>query len=143
MTTGIQSSMKHSRNKLFDFLPQIDINSFFINRTDKTEIRDNILSLDPLKSIGPNSILTKISGLLSNDISTQFTELLNFSFFEGVFTSLLKTWKVIPICKKKSQINCSNYRTISLLSNIDKIPERIMYNHLYEFLEFINLIYSL
>ena len=63
--------MKYSRNKFFDFLPQININSFFINPTDKTEIK-NILSLDPLRSSGPNSIPIKILKLLSNDISTQF-----------------------------------------------------------------------
>ena len=142
VATGIKSLIKYSRNKFFDFLPQININTFFINPTDKTEIK-NILSLDPLRSIGPNSIPTKILKLLSNDISTQFAELFNLSFSEGVFPSILKTCKVIPIYKKDSQLNCSNYRPISLLSNIDKILERIMYNRLYKFLETNNLIYSL
>ena len=81
--------------------------------------------------------------LLSNDISTQFAELFNLSFSEDVFPSILKTCNVIPIYKKDSQLNCSNYRPISLLSNIDKILERIMYNRLYKFLETNNLIYSL
>ena len=143
VATGIKSSMKYSRNKFFDFLPQININSFFIKPTDKTEIKNIILSLDPLKSIGPNSIPTKILKLLSNHISTQFAELFNLSFSEGVFLSILKTCKVIPIYKKDSQLNCSNYRPIPLLSNIDKILERIMYNRLYKFLETNNLIYSL
>ena len=143
VATGIKSLIKYSRNKFFDFLPQININTFFINPTDKTEIKNIILSLDPLRSIGPNSIPTKILKLLSNDISTQFAELFNLSFSEGVFPSILKTCKVIPIYKKDSQLNCSNYRPISLLSNIDKILERIMYNRLYKFLETNNLIYSL
>ena len=43
---------------------------FFINPTDKSEIKNIILSLDPQKSIVPNSILTKILKPLSNDIST-------------------------------------------------------------------------
>ena len=51
--------------------------------------------------------------------------------------------KVISIFKKESKLKCSNYRSISLLSNIDKILERIMYNRLYEFLESKNLIYDL
>ena len=143
VATGIKSSIKYSRNKFFDFLPQININSFFINPTDKTEIKNIILSLDPLRAIGPNSIPIKILKLLRNDISTQFAELFNLSFSEGVFLSILKTCKVIPIYKKDSQLNCSNYRPISLLSNIDKILERIMYNRLYKFLEINNLIYSL
>ena len=44
VVTGIQSSIKHSRNKLFDFLPQTDIKSFLINPTDKLEI-ENIFCL--------------------------------------------------------------------------------------------------
>ena len=107
VATGIKSSIKYSRNKFFDFLPQININSFFINPTDKTEIKNIILSLDPLRSIGPNSIPTKILKLLSNDISTQFAELFNLSFSEGVFPSIRKTCKVVPIYKKDSQLNCS------------------------------------
>ena len=59
VATGIKSSIKYSRNKLFDFLPQINTNSFFIDPTDKTQIKNIILSLDPLKSIGPNSIPKK------------------------------------------------------------------------------------
>ena len=123
VATGIQSSIKHSRNKFFDFLPQIDINSFFINSTDKNEIK-NILSYDSLKSIGPNSIPTKILKLLSKDVSTLFTELLNVSFPESVFPSIIKTYKVIPIYKKDSQLNFSNYQPISLLS---KIHQRIKF----------------
>ena len=109
VATSIKSSIKYSRNKSFDFLPQINMNSFFINPTDKTEIKSIILPLDPLKSISPNSVATKILKLLSNDISTQFPELFNLSFSEGVFPSKLKTCTVIPIYKKDSQLNCSNY----------------------------------
>ena len=143
VATGITSSINYSRNKFFDFLPQININSFFINPTDKTEIKNIILSLDSLRSIGLNSIPTEILKLLSNGISTQFAELFNLSFSEGVFPSILKTCKVIPIYKKDSQLNCSNYRPISLLSNIGKILERIVYYRLDKFLETNNLIYSL
>ena len=39
VVTGIQSSIKYFRDKFFDFLHQIDINRFFINPTDKTEIK--------------------------------------------------------------------------------------------------------
>ena len=115
MATAIESSIKYSRNKFFDFLPQIKINSFFINPTDKTEIKNIILPLDLLRSIGPNSIPTKILKLLSIDISIQFAELLNLSFSEGIFPSILKIYKVIPTYRKDSQLNCSNYRLISLL----------------------------
>ena len=51
-----------------------------------------------------------------------------------VFPSVLKTAKVVPVFKKDSKLNCSNYCPISLLSNIEKILEKPMYKRLYTFL---------
>ena len=45
----------------------------------------------------------------------------------GVFPSVLKTAKVVPVFKKDSKLDYSNYRPISLLSNIEKILEKFMY----------------
>ena len=61
----------------------------------------------------------------------------------GVFPSVLKTAKVVPVFKKDSKLNYSNYRPISLLSNIEKILEKLMYKRLYAFLDYNNIIYDL
>ena len=61
----------------------------------------------------------------------------------GVFPSLLKTAKVVPVFKKDSKLDYSNYRPISLLSNIEKILEKLMYKRLYTFLNNNNIIYNL
>ena len=52
----------------------------------------------------------------------------------GVFPSVLKTAKVVPVFKKDSKLHYSNYQTSSLLSNIEKILEKLMYKRLYTFL---------
>ena len=61
----------------------------------------------------------------------------------GVFPSVLKTAKVVPVFKKDSKLDYSNYRPISLLSNIEKILEKLMYKWLYTFLNNNNIIYNL
>ena len=111
--------------------------------TDKSEIENIISSLDSNKSVGPNSIPTKILKLLKNDISSQLSEIFYISFSPGVFPSILKTAKVIPVHKKDSKLDFSNYIPISLLSNDEKILERLMYNRIYKFLSDNNLMYSL
>ena len=73
VANDIQSSIRYSKNSFHDFLPPININSFFLNLTDKIEVKNKILFLNPLKSIGPNCIPTKILKLLINDVSSQFT----------------------------------------------------------------------
>ena len=61
----------------------------------------------------------------------------------GVFPSVLKTGKVVPVFKKDSKLDYNNYRPISLLSNVEKILEKFMYKRLYSFLNSNNIIYNL
>ena len=64
------------------------------------------------------------------------------SILTGVFPSVLKTAKVVPVFKKYSKLDYSNYCPISLLSNTEKILEKLMYKRLYTFLSN-NIIYNL
>ena len=50
---------------------------------------------------------------------------------------------MIPLHKKYSNLGCNNYRSISLLSNIGKIIEKLLHERLYSFLEQNNSIYDL
>ena len=130
----IQSSIRFSKKKYY-YLPPLNIESFFITPTDSIEVSNTISSLNHNNSDGPNSIPIKILTLLSKDISDQLAILFNQSFSSGIFPSILKISKIIPIYKKGSKLERSNYRLISLLSNIDKILERLMYNRLCNCLE--------
>ena len=67
----------------------------------------------------------KILKLLKNDISRELNDIFNMSFSTGQFSSVLKIAKVIPIHKKQSKVDYINYRPLSILSNIDKIIERL------------------
>ena len=96
---------------------------FFISPTDEKEIILSISSLKSNKSSGPYSIPTKILQLVKNDNGKPLSDIINLSFSTGQFPSKLKTAKVIPIFKKDYPLECSNYRPISLFSNIDKFFE--------------------
>ena len=98
--------------------------------------------LNSNKSSGPNRIPYRILFLLKNDISKQLADLFNLSFMTGVFPSVLKTAKVVPVFKKDSKLDYRNYRPISLLSNIEKILEKRMYKRLYTLLNNNNIIYN-
>ena len=88
----------------------------------------NIISfLNSSKASDPNSIPYRIFFLLKNEISKQLADLFNLSFMTGIFPSLLKTAKVVPVFKKDSKLDYSNYRPISLLSNIEQILEKPMH----------------
>ena len=81
--------------------------------------------------------------LLQLDIAKPLIQLINLSFSIGKFPAMLKVAKVIPVFKKDSQLECCNYQPISLLSNIDKIIEKLMYSRVIKFLDNCNSIYPL
>ena len=95
--------------------------SFIITSANKEEIYKIISSLNRNKSCGPNSIPTKGLHLLQEQISNHLATICNLSFSTGAFPSLLKTAKVIPVHEKKSKLEVSKYKPISLLTNTDKI----------------------
>ena len=126
-------NIKHSNKRFSDFLKNRARNSFFSSPTDKDEIALIISLLDSTKSVGPNSIPTEILKLLKNNNSCQIVDILNMSFTSGVFPSALKLAKVIPIHKKDSKLDFSSYRPISVLSNLDKILEKLMNTKIVKF----------
>ena len=71
-------------------------------------------------------------------------EIINISFATGIYADILKIAKVIPTFKNKGdQLHVMNYRPISLLSNINKIFEKLVYSRIYSFLNLHNCIYEL
>ena len=68
---------------------------------------------------------------------------LSFIFMTVFFPSVLKTAKSVTVSKRDSKLNCSNYPTISLLSNIAKMLEKPISKRLYTFLNNSSIIYSL
>ena len=51
--------------------------------------------------------------------------MINKCISQGSFPDCLKIAQVIPVYKKGSKTNCSNYRPISLLSPLSKIFEKL------------------
>ena len=95
------------------------------------------------KSSGPNNIRYKILSLLKKDISKQLADLFNVVLSSGAFPLLLKIAKVVPVYKKYSKLDCHNYCPISLLSNVEKMLEKLMYKRVYQFLTENNIICDL
>ena len=118
--------------------------SFFLSPINKNKILSIISSLNRNKYVGPNSILTKILKLLKDETSSHISGIYNIFFSMNVFPSvLLKTAKVTSLRKNDSKLDCSNYRQISLLPNIAKILEKLIYNIFTTLLNDNNLIHPL
>ena len=117
--------------------------NFLFRSVDTAEIILIIDSFDN-KSSEPHSIPTEIMKMIKNNISHPLKEIINMSFATGIYPDKLKIAKVIPIFKNKGEILIiPNYRPISLLSNVNKIFEKLIYSRLSGFLNLHNCIYEL
>ena len=114
-----------------------------LKQTSISEIEEIISKLDTTKGTGPNSIPQELLKSIKSSIAKPLSNLFNMSFSEGKCPSFLKLSSVLPIYKKDSKLIVANYRPISLLSNINKILEKLMFNRMYSFLESNKCIYGL
>ena len=135
--------MKYLNKYFSNYLSNETSITIFLKPTDKEEIANIMSSLNSNKVSGPNSIPYRKLFLLENKNSKQLVDLFNLSFMTSVFSSVLETAKVVSVFKKDSKLDYSNYCPISLLSNIEKILEKLMYKRLYTFLNKNNVIYNL
>ena len=133
----------HPGSKHFSAYLQNPLQSNFTFRpTDTVEVMSIIDSLGS-ESSGPFSIPTGIFQFLKANLCHPLTAIINMSFVTGIYPDQLKIAKVIPVFKKGDKLLVSNYRPISLLSNINKIYEKLVYKRLYSFLNIHNCIYEL
>ena len=90
--------------------------------------------MDSSKSTGDSSIPKQLMNLIPRELAYPLTHLINLTFQTGIYPSTLKIVKVIQIFKNKgSNIDINNYRTISLLYNVDKMFEKLVHTRLNSF----------
>ena len=98
------------------------------------EVLDLLKCIDTSKATGPDGISPKLLHEAGASIVPSLTKLINLSLTK---CKVPKDWKlanVIPLFKKGDKHNTNNYRPVSLLSCVNKILERIVFKHLYNYL---------
>ena len=121
--------------------------------TSNSSATENCIILEPCSG---NEIFDIIKGLknsttsdfnvtalkyINEHIHDVFLDVINASLTQGIFPTMLKCAKVIPVFKSGKKSLVSNYRPISLLSVFSKVYEKVMYARVLNFLETNNSIY--
>ena len=92
-----------------------------------------INSLKSKYSSGVDNISTKLLKVVTDIIAQPLAHIVNQSLMTGVFPDRMKIARVIPLYKKGDPSIVDNYRPISLLSVISKLPVKVMYEIRYLF----------
>ena len=139
----IREKIPQTRRNFRSYLKNRTTSSLFFKPISQEDVVNIIKSLDPTKSTGPFSLSSRIINILLYEIADILKDIFNLSLQTGIFPKSLKHVKVVPIYKNKgSPYEVSNYRPISLLSNIEKIFEKLVYARVISFLDSKNILFK-
>ena len=137
---GKNDQQKIDFNKINNNIKLNQKHSLVLYDTSPQEISTIISQLKNKNSEGPDEIPVNVLKKINNSVSPIISYLINKSIRNGIYPDCLKTAKVIPLFKAGDPFDPGNYRPISLLSIINKIFEKALYNRLLNFLETNNII---
>lgn len=107
--------------------------NFFLAPVTHEEVFREILRLKPSPSCGFDNLSAKLLRNCAEEITLPLTSMINNSFQSGVFPSILKVAKCIPLYKKNEPTLAENYRPLSILSTFSKLFEKLFCARLLSF----------
>ena len=93
------------------------------------------MSLDGSKAIPVGNIPTDMLKQAIDIHLPIMTQIINMSIDNNCYPDDLKLAEVSPVFKKKNDLAKENYRSVSVLSHVSKIFERIMYQQIEDFMK--------
>jgi hypothetical protein len=110
-------------------------NTMYLSPVNIHEVHKILKNLKTKHSYGFYKLPPHLIKECAYQLAFPYTILINQSFEQGVFPTLLKQTVIKPVHKKQNKSDPNNYRPIALLSTSSKIYERAMYNRVIKFCE--------
>ena len=95
------------------------------------EVEFTLKALPIGKATSPDGVSNRLLHEIAREVSLPVTSLFNYSLNCGVVPDCFKESHVCPILKGGGPAIAFNYRPVSLLSNLDKSLERLIFKHIY------------
>ena len=121
----------------FQYLTDSRLNFMQFNESDVLKVLKN---LNTAKANGPDGISNTLLKNTAESIAPPLCQLFNRSLATGQFPNNWKKANVSPVFKKNDRQDVRNYRPISLLPNIGKVLERLVFTKLYTYCKENNLL---
>ena len=112
------------------------LNSTFSFENTYTDVVMKVINnLNVAKTCQVNDIPAKVTKINKDIFANFITEHFNNCIANGEFPDELKQADVIPVHNKNEKCNKTNYRPVSILSNISKIYEKLLYDQLSKYFD--------
>ena len=133
--------MSEARIPNMDSLVSCSPNALSFVTVDEELVYKLLSSVNITKACGCDGISNKVIKLCAEELCNSFTNLINTSLRLGQYPSAWKLANFLPLFKKDDRHLKTNYRPVSLLSCLSKICEKVVFIHLYSFLDTIGFFY--
>ena len=132
-----QAIEKHtSHTSIMNINANIKIgNRFFFKNVYPEDISKYISKLHTKKSVGHDGLSAAFLKLSANDICSSLSTIFNKCISKSSFPHSMKLADISPIFKKRDNLCKENYRSISILTSISKVFERILCDQLLVFFD--------
>ena len=94
--------------------------------TTPEEVFSALCILDSNKAVGADFICNKVLKECALSLCEPLSRLFNLYFTQCIFPATWKGANVVPLFKKENRHLVSNYRPVSLLSNLSKVMEKVV-----------------
>ena len=111
--------------------------SFNFSKATNDIVLRNIKKLNTKKAYQWNDVPNKYIKKFSDVFTPVITDDYNNCVAIGIFPECFKTAGVIPTYKKDKPTEKTNYRPISILSNTSKVYERLMYDNMSDYFNYV------
>ena len=102
--------------------------SFVLSAVSSHYIRKQLASLNPKKAVGLDDIASLFLRDAADQITLPVSHIINLSLISKTVPRTLKEAKVVPLFKKGSKLDPSNYRPVSILDVLSEILERAVHS---------------
>jgi len=116
------------------------LHSIYFHPVTEDELLEAISSLRNDSAPGLDGINNRTLKSIKNVIVKPLIHIFNLSLSKGIFPKAMKETCVRPLHKGGDKTNATNYRPISLISNISKILEKLVKKRLVNYMEKNNLL---
>ena len=140
----LASQIKRSAKPIEEYLSKIPrtLQSLALHSTSASEIEKIATALPSKTSFGHDKISNVMLKSIITAISIPLSIVFNQSISTGKFPQKMKQVEVVPLYKGKDMDLVIKYRPISLLITILKLLEKVVYRHVYSFLEKYDILFQ-
>ena len=108
---------------------------FKFNAINRSQLKRVLGNFETSKVSGPGGIANYFLKIGLPVIAVSLCDIFNLLIATGVFPNSWKIAKMSPIFKSGQSNDRSNYRPINVLPCLSRTFEKLVYNHLYDYLD--------